>query len=472
MRIMAQSTSRTTITHPRNQRQVQRLVEPHSWDASKLWNCGLYQLKEWLDNHNLPSEDFDSALKRELKDNKHYNGLHSQSAQQVLEELADAFNNWLKSDDDRDNPPGYRKQWYHDKQGRLVHEEHPRSTVTWKSSAIRHDEQNHRLRLSKGENHKSSKYAHEYIIVNYEKPEYREIGEILQVRAVWNGDEYEIHIVHEVEVPEESPGDKVAGVDLGICVSAAVAFPDEAVLYPGNTLKEDKHYFQREEYETEGPNGPSNRAEWAREKLSRRTTDFRHKLSHEIAEQCVERNVGTIVIGDPSGVEEDDWGRHGNKKLHNWGFSVLADMIEYKCLERGIQVERPDERGTSSTCSNCGHTEKSDRVHRGLWKCSSCGIVVHADINGADNIRQKAITVTPPLARKLAGDSGNGGVALPSVYHFDRTSGFQPRDCVVDCKPETSNPVSSSPTNSSGSDTVGEKGSNDGVAGETGSPSL
>jgi putative transposase len=463
------TTSRTIITHPRNQQQVKRLVDPHAWDASKLWNCGLYQLLEWLDNQNLPSEDFDSALKRELKDNQHYNGLHSQSAQQVLEELSDAFNNWLDSDDNRDNPPSYRKQWYHDSEGRLVHEEHPRSTVTWKSSAIRHDEQNHRLRLSKGSTHKSSPLAREYIIVNYEKPEYREIGEISQVRAVWNGSEYEIHIVHEVEVPEESPGDKVAGVDLGICVSAAVAYPNEAVLYPGNTLKEDKHYFQREEYETEGPNGPSNRAEWARETLSRRTTDFRHKLSHKIAEQCVERDVGTIVIGDPSGVEEDDWGRHGNKQLHNWGFSALADMIEYKCLERGIQVERPDERGTSSKCSNCGHAEKSDRVQRGLWKCSSCGIVMHADINGADNIRQKAITVTPPLARTAgSGDSGNGGVALPRVYHFDRTRGFLPRDCVVDCEPETSNPVSSTRSSSS----EGESNSPNNVAGETGSPPL
>jgi len=474
---MVKTTSKTIITHPRNHGQVKRHVDLHAWDASKLWNCGLYQVFEWLDNQNLPSEDFDQALKRELKNNKHYNGLHSQSAQQVLEELATAFDNWLKSDDNRDNPPGYRKQWYHDSEGHLVHEEHPRSTVTWKKSAIRHDERNHRLRLSKGSTHKSSPRAREYIIVNYEKPEYRDIGEICQVRAVWNGSEYEIHIVHEVEVPEDSPGDKVAGVDLGICVSAAVAYPDEAVLYPGNTLKEDKHYFQQKEYETEGENGPSNRAKRTREKLSRRTTDFRHKLSNEIAEQCVERNVGTIVIGDPSGVEESDWGRHGNKMLHNWGFGTLADMIEYKCLERGIQVKRPDERDTSSKCSNCGHEEKSDRVERGLWKCSSCGMVIHGDVNGADNIRQKAITVTPPLVQKLAGDSGNGGVALPSVYYFDRTSGFQPREALVDCKPEASNSVSStcsesnSPTNSS-SNTVSEKGSNEIVAGGTGSPPL
>ncbi|WP_303703896.1 zinc ribbon domain-containing protein [Haloquadratum walsbyi] len=53
-------------------------------------------------------------------------------------------------------------------------------------------------------------------------------------------------------------------------------------------------------------------------------------------------------------MEDDDWGRHGNKLLHNWDFSTLADMIEYKCLDRGVEVDRPSEHGTSSNCSNCG----------------------------------------------------------------------------------------------------------------------
>ena len=454
---MAEATNRTFVTKPRNQRQVRRQVEPHSWSAAKLWNTGLYQLKEWLNDDNLPSGDLDHALKATLKDNQHYNRLHSQSGHQVLEELADAFNNWLSSDDPRDNPPSYRKQYYHDDEGRLVHEAHPRSTVTWKQSAIRHDKKNHRLRLSKGAEHKSSDYAHEYILVNYEAG-HADIGEIREVRAVWNGNEYEIHIVHEVEIPEESPGDKVAGVDLGICVTAAVAYPDEAAIYPGNTLKEDKHYFTQVEYATEGDNGSSNKAEWAREKKARRTEDFREKLSHEIATQCVERNVGKLIIGDPSGVHEDDWGRHGNKMLKTWGFSELAHMIASKCRERGTEVELRDERGTSSKCSRCGHENGDDRVERGLWKCSSCGVVIHGDVNGADNLRQKALTVTPPLAeREDEVDRSNGCVAQPVVYLFDRTHGFEPQDCVVDSEPEASNPVSSSPNK---------------VADETGSPPL
>ena len=82
---MVETTNRAIVTHARNRAQVERQLDPHAYDASKLWNCGLYLLYEWLDNKNLPSGDLDHALKEQLKDNKHYNGLHSQSAQQVLD---------------------------------------------------------------------------------------------------------------------------------------------------------------------------------------------------------------------------------------------------------------------------------------------------------------------------------------------------------------------------------------------------
>ena len=231
-----------------------------------------------------------------------------------------------------------------------------------------------------------------------------------------------MHVVCKKEIAAESPGEKTAGVDLGICNPATVAFPNDALLYPGNTLREDKHYFQREEYQTEGNRGPSQTAQWARKKLSRRKEHFLHALSKDIIERCIDHNVGTLVVGDPSGVDEDNWGRHGNKRLDNWAYKRVMNLIDYKARERGIEVEMPDERGTSSSCSICGHKDNDSRVERGLWKCGRCGVVAHGDVNGADNIRQRTLPVTPPL-----GDSGNGCLAQPRVIQFSRTHGFQPR---------------------------------------------
>ena len=57
----------------------------------------------------------------------------------------------------------------------------------------------------------------------------------------------------------------------------------------------------------------------------------------------------------------------------------------------------PDERGTSSSCSVCGHEDRDSRVERGLWKYDHCGMVAHGEIRGADNIRQKTLLVIPLL---------------------------------------------------------------------------
>ena len=404
-----------------NHSQVVDALDRHSWSASKLWNVGRYYIQQqWDETGEIPDEN---ELKRELKDHPKYKGLHSQSSQKVLEELSESFSSWYGSDDDRDNPPGYRKTNYYDNEGNRVHEEHPRSTVTWKKRGIWHDDKYNRIRLSKGKNHKDGR---DFILCEYQAPPATELENIQQVRAVYNAGKgrWELHVICKTEIAAESPGEKTAGVDLGICNPAAVAFPDDALLYPGHTLREDKHYFQREEYQTEGPHGLSQTAEWAREKLSKRKEHFLHALSKDIVERCAERNVGTIVVGDPSGIDEDDWGRHGNKRLDNWAYKRLMHLIDYKARERGIEVEMPDERGTSSSCSVCGHEDDDSRVERGLWKCGRCGVAGHSDINGADNIRQKSLPVIPPLGK---GDSGNGCLAQPRVIQFSRSRGFQPR---------------------------------------------
>jgi len=63
-----------------------------------------------------------------------------------------------------------------------------------------------------------------------------------------------------------------------------VAFPDDYVLYPGNSLKQDKHYFKRAGYNTV-ENGPSEQSEWARQKLSEREN---LRLSQAIIDECVD----------------------------------------------------------------------------------------------------------------------------------------------------------------------------------------
>ncbi|ERH09157.1 MAG: hypothetical protein J07HX64_00909 [halophilic archaeon J07HX64] len=247
------TTRRTYVCGIQNHSQVAGAFDRHGWSASKLWNVALYYARQqWDETGEIPDE---GEFKHELKTHAKYKELHSHSSQKVLEELSEAFSSWFGSDGDRDNPPGYRKCNYYDSDGNRVHEEHPRSTVTWEKG-IRHDTKHDRIRLSKGKAHRDGR---EFILCEYETPPAVELENIQQVRAVSNSikSRLELHVVCETEITAESPGENTAGVDLGICNPAAVAFPDDALLYPGDTLREDKHYFQREEYQTEGPQSES-----------------------------------------------------------------------------------------------------------------------------------------------------------------------------------------------------------------------
>ena len=177
--------------------------------------------------------------------------------------------------------------------------------------------------------------------------------------------------------------------------------------------------FRHEEYETEGENGTSNHAEWARRKKSRRQDHFLHAVSKDIVEQCGNRGVATIAVGHPRNIREDeDWDRHGNKRLHDWAFETLLSHIEYKAEERGIEVERVDkyEMTTSITCCGCGTQADSNRVERGLYVCDECGLVANSDLNVAENMRAM-VTPTPAM------DRSNGCLAQPSVRLFDRSTG-------------------------------------------------
>jgi len=417
---MAERTRRTYKAKITNQSQVRDDLDALGFAASKLWNVARYYAEDrWQEDGVIPD---DAELKAELKDHERYTDLHSQSSQRVFEELAEAFTGWYNSDDGN-NPPGYRKHG----------DQHPRSTVSFKEAGFKHDAKHQQVRLSKGRNLKQSRS--DFVLCEYEVRPDVEIENIQQVRAVYEDGRWWLHIVCRHLIDPDSPGDATAGIDLGICNYAAVAFEDEVVLVPGNRLKEDKHYFTQQEYDTEGENGPSNAALRARKKLARRRTHFLHALSKHIAGMCEERGVGRIAVGDLTGVREDDdadkaenWGRHGNKRLHGWEFDRFTRLLEYKAAERGIVVDRVPENGTSKTCSVCGTENGDQRVERGLYVCEECDTAVNADANGAENIRQ---TLTPSPSP----DRSNGRLARPATRLFDQPAGrFSPPD-QVSCGP-------------------------------------
>jgi IS605 OrfB family transposase len=414
---MAIQVTRTQVGHITNHQQVQGDLNALGDAASKLWNVARWTAdRVWNAIGEIPSE---ASLKAYMKTRQCWKNLNAFSSQAIIEELSDAFQSWfdVRHKDETANPPGYRKEY----------DTRPRSTVTFKDNGFKLDTKHDQVRLSKGENLKDG--FGDFVLCEFETRNdvaLSDVDTVQNVRAVWNGDQWEVHFVvkESIEIPY-SPGDGVAGVDLGVSNIAAVAFPDEYVLYPGNTIKQDNHYFQQREYDTEGENGPSQQAKQLRKKRNRRETHFYHTLTKTIIEKCVKRGVGTLVVGWPEDVRSDDLGKTANKWLHTWAFDRLYQYLNYKGEERGIEVLKENEWNTSKTCCKCGDTADSNRVERGLYVCDSCGLVANADCNGAENIRQK-ITPSPAV------DRSTGCLAQPSVYLFDTSTGeIAPQEQVV-----------------------------------------
>ncbi|RAW46720.1 transposase [Halorubrum sp. 48-1-W] len=422
-----QVVTRTYTASIRNQSRVQDDLDSLGFAASKLWNVGRWTCSRiWDEIDHIPNHN---ELTTYLKTHERYDDLHSQSSQRVLQELAEAFNGWYgkrRNGDTRANPPGYRKH----------SDEHPRSTVTFKAAGFKLDTQYNRVRLSKGSNLKE--YWSDFILCKYQtRPgvDLSTVENIQQVRAVWTEDEWELHFVCKVEIDvAEAPGEKTVGVDLGINNFAALAYEDgHAELYPLTCLKQDDYYFSKRIAQCDDSN--SVQATQLNHKKSARRTHYFHTLSKHIVQRCVEQRVGTIVIGDLSGIREDEengesknWGRHGNLDLHSWAFDRFTDLLEYKAEMEGIAVEAVPERDTSKSCSCCGRKCDANRVERGLYICDECGMVANADVNGAENIRQK---VTPSPATN-GGDRSNGWLAQPSTLLFDtKTGAFAPQEQVT-----------------------------------------
>jgi putative transposase len=97
-----------------------------------------------------------------------------------------------------------------------------------------------------------------------------------------------------------------------------------------NCLKQDDYYFSK--HIAQCDDSTSEQASQLHHKNSARRTHYFHALSRHIVARCVEEGVGTIVVGDLSGIREDesdevrDWGTHGNLDLHSWAFDRFTTL--------------------------------------------------------------------------------------------------------------------------------------------------
>jgi transposase len=103
------------------------------------------------------------------------------------------------------------------------------------------------------------------------------------------------------------------------------------------------------------------------------------------------------VVGDPIGITRRDAGKRQNLRLRQWRRTHLMRCLLDKAEVAGIRVVRVDERGTSSTCPECGLRVAKPKGR--AFSCPHCGHAGHRDLIAARNIagRSGGSTSSPLL---------------------------------------------------------------------------
>jgi putative transposase len=191
-------------------------------------------------------------------------------------------------------------------------------------------------------------------------------------------------------------------IDLGIInLASCVTNKGFSEIYSGKQALAIQHYFNSRKARVQSKlneqfpkRHKSNTFNNLNRKQIRQINQIIHTISKKVIDRAKELNIKTIIIGDLKDItKETNYGRRNNQKLHSWSFSKLTQQIEYKAILSGIRFVRVNEENTSKTCSRCGTIRKSNRIHRGLYKCKTCGNVINADINGACNILKKYLQI-------------------------------------------------------------------------------
>jgi IS605 OrfB family transposase len=206
-----------------------------------------------------------------------------------------------------------------------------------------------------------------------------------------------------VQPHDLDPG-RVAGVDLGIIHPYAVVTEQVGLLVSGRALRAQSYLHRADQQARQATaarrapkRGQRGSRRWRRHRARLRRVEARHRrrvhqAHHQAAKQVIafalQQRVGTLVLGDPRGITEQDAGRVQNWRLRQWRRTHLLEALRDKAERVGIQVRLVDERGTSSTCPACQRRVPKP-TGRG-FRCIHCTFFGHRDLVGARNIAAKA----------------------------------------------------------------------------------
>jgi putative transposase len=197
-----------------------------------------------------------------------------------------------------------------------------------------------------------------------------------------------------VDVPDgaEVPVDDFLGIDLGL---ANIATDSDGVRHSGKPVERvrRKHNYQRKRLQRRGTRGAKKKLKRVAGKEARFRRQENHRISKEIVETARRTGRG-IACEDLAGIRGRVTARGGDarNRLSGWSFHQLFAFLSYKAQILGVPVVQVDPAYTSQTCPECGHCSRRNRKSQSEFCCEDCRHEQHADVVGARNVRDAALS--------------------------------------------------------------------------------
>ena len=132
------------------------------------------------------------------------------------------------------------------------------------------------------------------------------------------------------------------------------------------------------------------------------TTELTRHFSYVAIEDLKLKNMTGSAKGDPENPGKKVKQKAGlNRAILNVSMYKIREQLEYKSEKSGTTVKAVDPKGTSQTCSKCGHRSPTNRLKQAVFKCQNktCGHQENADVNAAKNILKRANPSAAVLGR-------------------------------------------------------------------------
>ena len=416
--------------------ETQAIIEYICSESNKVFNCAVYYARQiYFKAHRYITK---AELDEEIKNNRHFQAMHSQAAQQTCHSVFESFKSFKALNKlfqqgkltEKPLPPKYRK-------GGL-------NVVSYPKQALKLIDGN--IRIPLGNKVKAWFGIDSFTIPAPSNLDFRDIREL---RILPRNQCFYTEFVYKLSPVETTLNPNNAlGIDPGMdnwltCVSTRGG----SFIIDGKHIKSLNRWYNKKVSTIKDgkPQGFwSKKLAHLTEKRNRQMRDPVNKAARLVINYCLNHKIGTIVFGWNQGQkQESNLGSKNNQKWVQVPTARLKLRIAQLCEQYGIRFVETEESYTSSSSFIDGdylpkYGEKPEdwkpsgkRVKRGLYR-TVLNWYINADCNGSANILRKVATI---LGLNL---SGVGRVSLTAPQRETLWSAKKTRRDAVLTRPEVS----------------------------------